>query len=508
MWKDLSNDQKRNYQKLITNFASLSEAFAQKEEDIDSIVAPIVNSKFQETAFQKCFNACAEDIANTSYDASIDAGNKKYLIGIKTFGLKSGDQKIAQFKAIAATSSWAKIIDQMQDNARGLKTKDEINKANHDLYADLAHKIASVRNERIRSSKESLRGFKLDGTPIEAVYHVLMPSSKNETPQISVGEISYSQIDINNIKVIGCTTASTPKNFTFEDGIHEYKWSSTDSQLSMKFHNTEIVLENWPIHYVNDAFAFFAHMSEKIKTKEKAESHSWLLNVEPYSGFNAFLGQPKLPRKNNARELYISKIMDIYADSMTDNQKKSLKSLLEEMLLTNWNTRELKLKMINVRNKLFAVVQDIHNDELTKKLQTDIFRPSNELELRIPNSAEFHRKYPKFFLGKSPLQADGKKCIGKTKDRVFKLRFMPSGDVVDAYINQEYGKAIESHGSQGILGKWILRDVFQLKPYEPLTYKRMVEMGINGLRLTKKKDAIELSFIWISPENKPDDLWS
>ena len=57
-----------------------------------------MNSKFQETVFQKSFGI-GEDIANTSYDASllIDE-NKKYLIGIKSFGLYSGDQKIAQFK--------------------------------------------------------------------------------------------------------------------------------------------------------------------------------------------------------------------------------------------------------------------------------------------------------------------------------------------------------------------------------------------------------------------------
>lgn len=508
MWTDLPNNQKQNYQKLITNFASLSEAFAQKEEDDDSIVAPIVNSKFQETAFQRCFNAFAEDIANTSYDASIDAGSKKYLIGIKTFGLKSGDQKIAQFKSIAGSPEWARLIDEMQANARGLSTKAEINKANHDLYLDMAQKISHVRNERIESSKQTLRGFKLGKTPVEAVYHVLMPSSKNETPKISVGETSYSSIDIDSIKITGCTTVKKPQNFTFTDGIHEYKWSATDSQLSMKFHNTEIVLEKWPVHYVDDAFAFFAHMNEQVKPKEQAESHSWLLNVEPYSGFNAFMGQPKLARKDNAREKYISKIMDKYANSMTDTQKKTLKSLLNEMLLTNWNTRDLKLKMINVRNKLFDVVKDINNEELTKKLQSDIYRPSNEFELRIPNSSEFHQKYPKFFLEKSPLQPDGKKCIGKPEDRVFNLKFMPSGDVVDAYINQDYGKAIESHGSQGILGKWVLRDVFQLKPYEPLTDKKMVEMGINGVRLTKKNDAIELAFIWIDPENTPDDLWS
>uniref|UniRef100_UPI003D80CF28 hypothetical protein n=2 Tax=Limosilactobacillus reuteri TaxID=1598 RepID=UPI003D80CF28 len=508
MWTDLPKNQKSEYRKLITNFASLSEAFAQKEDDKDSIVAPIVNSKFQETAFQRCFNAFAEDIANTSYDASIDAGTKKYLIGIKTFGLKSGDQKIAQFKSIAGSSEWAKLIEEMKANVRGLSTKEEINKANHNLYLDMARKISEVRNERIESSKETLRGFKLGNTPVEAVYHVLMPSSKNETPEISVGEISYSPVDIDNIRITGCTTVKKPQNFTFTDGIHEYKWSATDSQLSMKFHNMEIVLEQWPVSYVDDAFAFFANMGSLIKSQEQAESHSWLLNVEPYSGFNAFMGQPKMQRKNNARERYVDKIMNKFSKYMTENQRQEVKDLLDKLLLTNWNTGELKKEMIKVRNRLFEIVDDINNEELTKELQAHVYRPGTELELRIPNALEFHRTYPKFFTGHDVLQPGSNKCIKDKNQRAFTLKFMPSGDEIDAYINQENGKSIESLGKQSTLGKWVLRDVFQLQPYEPLTEQKLIEMGINGIRLTKRNNVIELSFIWIDKDNKPDDLWS
>lgn len=81
MWEHLKQEQKEKYKTLITNFASLSEAFSQKAEvdeknSAEDFVAPIVNSKFQETAFQLCFNAYAEDITNTSYDASINAGEK------------------------------------------------------------------------------------------------------------------------------------------------------------------------------------------------------------------------------------------------------------------------------------------------------------------------------------------------------------------------------------------------------------------------------------------------
>ncbi|VIT34247.1 Uncharacterised protein [Streptococcus pneumoniae] len=84
MWKHLKSEQKDKYKTLITNFASLSQAFSQKAESDDegqteNYVAPIVNSKFQETVFQKAFNAVGEDIANTSYDASVVVDeNHKY----------------------------------------------------------------------------------------------------------------------------------------------------------------------------------------------------------------------------------------------------------------------------------------------------------------------------------------------------------------------------------------------------------------------------------------------
>ena len=58
MWEHLKSEQKDKYKTLITNFASLSQAFSQKAESEDegqteNYVAPIVNSKFQETVFQK-----------------------------------------------------------------------------------------------------------------------------------------------------------------------------------------------------------------------------------------------------------------------------------------------------------------------------------------------------------------------------------------------------------------------------------------------------------------------
>ena len=123
MWEILPSEQKSEYKRMILAFASLTEVFSQKAENNENkeSYAPIINSKFQETVFQKAFNASAEDIGNTSYDAAISlklSENEeiKYLIGIKTFGINSGDQKIAQFKA--NHQEWAEIINRIENNSK------------------------------------------------------------------------------------------------------------------------------------------------------------------------------------------------------------------------------------------------------------------------------------------------------------------------------------------------------------------------------------------------------
>ena len=76
MWEHLKSEQKDkiqnlNYQLRQFEPSFLSKAESEDEGQTENYVAPIVNSKFQETVFQKAFNAVGEDIANTSYDASV-----------------------------------------------------------------------------------------------------------------------------------------------------------------------------------------------------------------------------------------------------------------------------------------------------------------------------------------------------------------------------------------------------------------------------------------------------
>ena len=54
--------------------------------------------------------------------------------------------------------------------------KEAADKENYQRYEELARKIATLRNQRIESSKAQIKGFNSDSVNVEAVYHVLMPT--------------------------------------------------------------------------------------------------------------------------------------------------------------------------------------------------------------------------------------------------------------------------------------------------------------------------------------------
>ena len=345
MWEDLPKVQKEEYKRLILAFASLTDMFAQKSNEDDIKAAPIINSKFQETAFQKAFNAYAEDIGNTSYDVSLQHAGEKYLVGIKTFGIASGDQKVAQFKA--KHDEWAKIIEEIKTNASGVDEKDEINNLNKELYMTLAKRIAKIRNARIDSSRANIRGFmvEIDDSHVHSVYHVLMPSSKNEEAKIFVGETAYDKIDIENLTIIGCTGKNNPTNFFFSDGKHTYKYTSADSQLHMSFDNRNIVCDEWNVKYADDAHAIFGKIADIVYPKaeellpedditesidevskpelEIEETYCWTIwnknrETEMYSGFNSFFGIGSKMGKDQ-RKQRIEKLYTEYEDQVEYN---------------------------------------------------------------------------------------------------------------------------------------------------------------------------------------------
>lgn len=528
MWSDLEKDKKLKYKTYITNFASLSEAFSQKnelselEEATIPIITPIINSKFQETVFQKSFGAIGEDISNTSYDASLILGsNRKYLVGIKSFGFHSGDQKIAQFKSSSTSENWEETLSLIKRNADELPTKQEADKKNLFLYLKLAKRIAILRNNRIASSKELVKGFKATDKMVQSVYHVLMPSRLDNIPRIFVGETGYNPIEIGQIAIIGSTNKRTPTNFKFTDGKHQYKYTSADSQLYMSFNNRDIVVDEWRVTYVEDPFYLFENLhlriSKEIEDDKKnaiVSTVSWMIanidgEVEQSSGYNGFDGASKLGRANNYREKRIAKIKEKYQNLLQEQELDNIILLLEKILLNKWKTASDKVKMKKIRAFLIRKVENIKNEKLLEDIEALVYRPTSEMYIPIPNSRHFHNENPHFFGSKIGMFKEGtSKLLLPKEKRRFKLEFLTSGDVIEAYVNQDDGKGIQSYSNQQILGEWILRGVFQLEPREILTGKRLEEIGINAVRLTKFSDSkrgIGLEFIWINPDDPPDD---
>lgn len=517
MWEYLKSEQKEKYKTLITNFASLSEAFSQKAESeyrgqMEDCVSPIVNSKFQETVFQKAFNAVGEDIANTSYDASVVVDeNHKYLVGIKSFGINAEDQKIAQFKK--DSQSWTDLLGDIKFHADISPDKETADKENYQRYQELAQKISTLRNQRIESSKAQIKGFNSDSVNVEAVYHVLMPTPKGENPKIFVGETSYLPVDMENLVIEGSTTKNNPTNFRFTDGRHHYKYTAADSQLHMAFNNKGIVVDAWDVHYVEDPFYLFENLHLLTSEKDQSdilETVSWVItdkhgNVEENSGFNAFNGGSKLAKKDRLSR--ILKIQEKFKDSLASEKLAFVTFSLEEILLKKWTSKEEKTQMKVIREDLITFVSETGNAKLIKEIEQLVYRPVSEVYIPLPDSKNFHEERPDFFgQGFGTFEHGTKKLALPKEERTFKLRFLSSGDVINAYINQEAGKAIQSTDKQEILGNWILRGVFQLKEREVLTGQRLNELEINAIRLSKFKNGeVGIEFIWIDTGNPPRD---
>ena len=282
-----------------------------------------------------------------------------------------------------------------------------------------------------------------------------MPTSKAHKPQIHVGETTYLPVDLDNLKILGSTTKNNPTNFRFTDGQHDYKYTAADSQLHMTF--------------------------------------------------NAFNGGSKLAKKERLPR--ILKIQDKFKDSLAPEELAFVTFSLEEILLKKWSTKEEKAQMKSIREDLIRFVHETGNEKLVKEIEQLVYRPVSEVYIPLPDSKHFHDERPDFFgKGIGRFEPGTSKLALPKDERTFKLRFLSSGDVITAYINQEAGKAIQSTDKQEILGNWILRGVFQLKDREILTGKKLSQLEINGIRLSKFKNGeIGIDFIWIDMDNPPAD---
>ncbi len=98
-------------------------------------------------------------------------------------------------------------------------------------------------------------------------------------------------------------------------------------------------------------------------------------------------------------------------------------------------------------------------------------RDRNPNEIYIPIPAWIHHKFPDFF---------------PDRDKVFELT-LPDRSVLKASLCQDGSKALMSDPNKA-LGKWLLRDVLNLKEGELLTYDKLQMIGLDSVVVYKVDD--------------------
>lgn len=100
-------------------------------------------------------------------------------------------------------------------------------------------------------------------------------------------------------------------------------------------------------------------------------------------------------------------------------------------------------------------------------------RPEYEAYIGIPSW--IHRVFPEFF---------GVDLKQSTKVHVDLELHLPDGSKMKAIVSQSNGKSLQTN-PQNVLGKWILKSVFDLKPYQRLTLEMLERFGVDSVHIIK-----------------------
>ena len=101
--------------------------------------------------------------------------------------------------------------------------------------------------------------------------------------------------------------------------------------------------------------------------------------------------------------------------------------------MKKWTSKEEKAQMKVIREDLITFVHNTGNEKLIKEIEQLVYRPVSEVYIPLPDSKNFHDERPDFFgSGFGTFEPGTKKLSLSKEERTFKLRFLPSGDVINA----------------------------------------------------------------------------
>lgn len=308
---------------------------------------------------------------------------------------------------------------------------------------ELVKKIAEYRNERIRVTK------KMHGID-EMIYHVV----KRLPHEMEILECAFDYIDIDNIKII--PNRGNENNTYFTDGKHTYHFSVSKNTLYMIFDDLE-QLDSFEVKILEDPYEALLSLKEESQVPMQIETYTRGQGGEMRHAYTI------APRK---RQL----CLPLYS------KKGEEKFVAEKSGLNQWNG----VRTSNRKRKDGTIV---HKES-----------PRNPNELYIPYNKDDREKDPNFFPPRETSFTlhlpDGTEISAKVCQEIHKK--MPQEQYENLSDEERLiedrrraeGKSIMSNPNS-ILGKWLLRDVFELPENTVVTYDMLEKFGVDCVIFTK-----------------------
>lgn len=256
----------------------------------------------------------------------------------------------------------------------------------------------------------------------QMVYHVV----KRVPNMMQILECVFDYIDIDSVKII--PNRGNDNNTYFTDGKHTYHFSVSKNTLYMIFDDLEL-LDSFEVDIMEDPYEFLLSMA-KESSKEKITLEFYNRQKEAVESYqvvieNKFIAKPML-------------CLPLYTRKGVNKEK----FVAEKSGLNQWNAS--------------GRVRDVN-------------------EIYIPYQAVDRQRNLEFF---------------PPRDTPFTLH-LPDGTEISAKVCQEadknnplIGKAIMSNPNK-VLGKWLLRDVFEVEEGTVITYEMLELFGVDSVIFTK-----------------------
>lgn len=259
----------------------------------------------------------------------------------------------------------------------------------------------------------------------QMIYHVV----KRVPNMMQILECAFDYIDIDSIKLI--PNRGNDNNTYFTDGKHTYHFSVSKNTLYMIFDDLEL-LDSFEVGIMDDPYMFLLSLTQRISSDKLSVDfvHEQGNVVETYQTAieKRFVTKPML-------------CLPLYSRRGTDKEK----FVAEKSGLNQWNAA--------------GRVRDAN-------------------EIYIPYQAVDRQRDLSFF---------------PPRDTSFTLH-LPDGTEISAKVCQEadknnplIGKSIMSNPNK-VLGKWLLRDVFEVEEGTVITYEMLETFGVDSVIFTKNSE--------------------